>query len=260
MASTPDRPATISALIVAKDEAHHLADCLASLAWADETIVVVDAASTDATEAVARRYATRVVVRPFDDFATQRNTALSLATGDWVLAVDADERATPALAAEIRRAISTADNPCVGYRVPIRSVVLGRSFRYSGTQHDRPLRLFRRALGHWVGTVHETVDLLGPTDLLQAHLTHRTIPDMATFLRKIDHYTTLEARQFHQSGARFRPIDVTIRPAWVFAKLYLGKQGFRDGLEGLAFCALSGLSVAVRHWKHRELIRAGGAS
>ena len=181
-------------------------------------------------------------------------------SGDWVFAVDADERATPDLAAEVRRRLAADPEIISGYRVPIRSVVLGRSFRFSGTQHDRPLRLFRRAAGRWVGTVHETVDLAGRVDELANHLTHRTIPDMATFLRKIDHYTTLEARQFHQSGAAFRPIDVTIRPAWVFAKLYLGKQGFRDGLEGLAFCALSGLSVAVRHWKHRELIRSDATS
>ena len=95
MVETKPSRATVSALIVAKDEADHLADCLASLAWADETIVVVDAASTDATEAIARRHATRVLVRPFDDFANQRNAALGLASGIWVLAVDADERSTP---------------------------------------------------------------------------------------------------------------------------------------------------------------------
>ncbi len=251
---------SVSALIVAKDEAHHLADCLSSLAWADETVVVVDAASTDGTEAVALRCASKVIVRPFDDFASQRNAALALASGDWVFAVDADERSTPALAEEVRRSIANDLGRCVGFRVPIRSVVLGRSFRFSGTQHDRPLRLFRRTSGRWVGTVHETVELSGRVEQLASFLTHRTLPDMATFLRKIDHYTTLEARQFHRDGTPFRPIDVTIRPAWVFAKLYFGKQGFRDGLEGLAFCALSGLSVAVRHWKHRELLRSGASS
>ena len=258
MLDQPTRSATISALVVARNEAGHLLDCLRSLAWADETIVVVDASSTDATEAIARRHASRVLVRPFDDFAGQRNSALALATGDWVFAVDADERATPDLAAEIRRRVGTKPGDPVGFRVPIRSIVLGRSFRYSGTQHDRPLRLFRRELGRWVGTVHETVDLAGPVEPLLNHLTHRTIPDMATFLQKIDQYTTLEARQFQASGVPFRAIDVTIRPAWVFAKLYLGKQGFRDGLEGLAFCAMSGLSVAIRHWKHRELLGRAG--
>jgi glycosyltransferase involved in cell wall biosynthesis len=253
----PNRPPRISALIVAKDEAENLPGCLESLAWADETIVVVDAASSDRTEALARRLASRVLVRTFDDFAGQRNAALALAEGDWVFAVDADERATPALAAEIRRTLADTSSAYSGYRIPIRSVVLGRSFGHSGTQHDRPLRLFRRDLGRWVGTVHETVDLEGTVGEMLGLLTHRTIPDMRTFLRKIDHYTTLEAIQLHGQGRAFRTIDLTIRPAWTFAKLYLGKQGFRDGLEGLAFCAMSGLSVAVRHWKLRELIAAG---
>lgn len=254
----PEPSPRISALVVARDEAENLPGCLESLAWADETVVVVDARSRDRTEAIAREMASKVAVRAFDDFARQRNAALGLASGEWVFAVDADERATPGLAAEVRRA--TAEAGPAGYRVPIRSVVLGRPFRFSGTQHDRPLRLFRRELGRWVGTVHETVDLDGPAGQIEAHLTHRTIPDMHTFLRKIDHYTTLEAIRFQREGRPFRPVDLTLRPFWTFAKLYLGKQGFRDGMEGLAFCALSGLSVAVRHWKHRELIRAGGPS
>jgi hypothetical protein len=251
-----ERSPRISALIVARDEAENLPGCLESLSWADETVVVVDAASRDRTEWVSRSMASKVIVRAFDDFARQRNAGLGLATGDWVFAVDADERATPELAAEIRLAISEPDPVHAGYRVPIRSVVLGRPFRFSGTQHDRPLRLFRREVGRWVGTVHETVDLRGSAGQLVGHLTHRTIPDMHTFLRKIDHYTTLEAIEFHREGRPFRSVDLTLRPLWTFAKLYLGKQGFRDGLEGLAFCALSGLSVAVRHWKHREMTRA----
>ena len=249
----PDRSGpTVSALIVARDEAANLADCLASLAWADERVVVVDAASRDETEAIARRMADKVAVRAFDDFASQRNASLAMASGDWVFAVDADERSTPELAAEIRR--SLGQTRMAGFRVPIRSVVLGRPFRYSGTQHDRPLRLFRRDRGRWVGEVHETVGLDGPAGELAGHLTHRTIPDMETFLRKIDRYTTLEAIRSHREGARFRPIDVTVRPVWTFAKLYLGKQGFRDGLEGLAFCALSG---PLRRRPALEAARAG---
>jgi glycosyltransferase involved in cell wall biosynthesis len=251
-----ERSPRLSALIVARDEAENLPGCLESLSWADESVVVVDAASLDRTERIARAMASKVIVREFDDFAHQRNAGLAIASGDWVFAVDADERATPELAAEIRDRISDPGSGHSGFRVPIRSVVLGRPFRFSGTQHDLPLRLFRRGRGRWVGTVHETVDLRGSAGQLEGHLTHRTIPDMHTFLRKIDHYTTLEAIKFHREGRPFRPVDLTLRPLWTFAKLYLGKQGFRDGLEGLAFCALSGLSVAVRHWKHRELIRS----
>jgi glycosyltransferase involved in cell wall biosynthesis len=249
----------ISALVLARDEAHNLADCLASLDWVDERVVVVDAASRDDTEAIARRLADRVAVRPFGDFAAQRNAALALATGDWVFAVDADERATPGLAAEVRDRTADPAGLHAGYRVPIRSVVLGRAFGYSGTQHDRPLRLFRRDAGHWVGAVHETVELEGTAGRLVNGLSHRTIPDMQTFLAKMDRYTTLEARRLAEEGRPCRLVDLTARPVWTFLKLYLGKQGFRDGLEGLAFCALSGVSVGVRHWKQREQLKERGA-
>ena len=248
--------ARISVLVLAKDEAENLPDCLASVAWADEVVVVVDSTSRDETEAIARRGASIVAVRSFADFAGQRNAALDLASGEWVFAIDADERATPELAAEVRRAISDPANPRQGFRVPIRSEILGRPFRASGTQHDRPLRLFRRGSGRWVGAVHETVDLQGTAGLLTCALQHRTIPDMRTFLYKINQYTTLEALKFEREGRAGRAGDLTLRPLWTFLKLYLGKQGFRDGPEGFAFCALSATSVAVRHWKHREIVRA----
>jgi glycosyltransferase involved in cell wall biosynthesis len=252
--------ARVSVLILAKNEAQNLPQCLETVRWADEVIVVVDRASRDETQAIAQRGADLVALRTFDDFANQRNAALALASGDWVFAVDADERATPELAAEVRRVTSDPRQRHGGFRVPIRSVILGRPFRYSGTQSDRPLRLFRRGAGRWVGAVHETVALSGSVGLLRNALQHRTIPDMQTFLRKLNEYTTLEAIRFEQERRVFRATDLAVRPAWTFLKLYVGKLGFRDGLEGLAFCTLSGLSVAVRHWKHRELIRSRRAS
>ncbi len=248
-------PPTLSALVLARDEAVNLPACLDALAWADERIVVVDPASLDDTEAIAGRLADLVLVRPFDDFAAQRNAGLDAATGDWVFAVDADERATPGLAAEIRAAIGHPGGP-TGFRVPIRSVILGRPFAHSGTQCDLPLRLFRRDRGRWVGRVHETVALDGPAGTLRSALRHETIPDMQTFLRKLDRYTSLEAAQMLDEGRPPCPSDLALRPAWTFLKLYLAKQGFRDGPEGFVFCALSGVSVGVRHWKHRELARS----
>jgi glycosyltransferase involved in cell wall biosynthesis len=250
------REPKITALIVAKNEAETLPVCLASLGWVHEVVVVVDAASKDITEKIARRRANKVEVRPFVDFATQRNAALALASGDWVFAIDADERVPPELAVEIRATLANPQRPFTGYRVPIRSTVLGRPFRYSGTQDDKPLRLFRRGAGKWIGEVHEIVQLRGTSGQLRHSLRHRTIPDMHTFLRKIDAYTTLEARRMHRRAVRPHLSDFTIRPLWTFAKLYLGKRGFRDGLEGFAFCALSAVSVAICQWKLRELIRA----
>jgi glycosyltransferase involved in cell wall biosynthesis len=245
----------VSVLIVAKDEAENLAECLESVSWAYQRVVVVDQASKDGTLDIAQLGADIVSVRTFEDFASQRNAALALASGDWVFAIDADERATPEFWDELRERIADLTQPCAGYRVPIRSVILGRPFRFSGTQHDRPLRLFRRGAGRWVGAVHETVDLAGEAGLLANPLQHRTLPDMNAFLRKINDYTTLESLKLEREGRPVRTGDLAIRPVWTFLKLYIGKQGFRDGPEGLAFCALSGVSVAVRSWKHRERVR-----
>lgn len=245
----------ISALIVARDEADNLPGCLDSLTWVDEIVIVVDAASRDATEVIARSRADRVAVRVFDDFAAQRNASLDLATGDWILAIDADERVTSELADSVRAAVRDSDSPHAGYRIPIRSVILGRRFTYSGTQNDRPLRLFRRDAGRWVGEVHETVALRGTVGQLVGWLDHCTIPNLSVFLKKIDHYTTLEARKLLNLGHRPRRFDGTLRPFWTFLKLYAFKQGFRDGAEGFLFCALSAVSTAVRQWKLRELVR-----
>lgn len=250
--------ARLSAVLIVRDEAHNLPECLASLAWVDECVVVVDPNSRDATLAVARERADLVVVRRFDDFASQRNAGLDAATGDWVLSIDADERSGPAQAAEIRAQLASASHD--GYRVPIHSEILGRPFRFSGTQLDRPIRLFRRDRARWAGAVHEVVSGLDRIGDIEAPLSHRTLPDMTTFLRKLDRYTTLEATQMAERGLPARRADLLVRPLWTFAKLYLGRQGFRDGVEGLLFCALSGVSVAVRSWKHREILRSGGLS
>ena len=178
-----------------------------------------------------------------------------------MLSIDADERATPALAEEVRRVIGQTTNRERGYRVPIRSVILGRRVGYSGTQHDLPLRLFRRDCGRWSGAGacrrSSSTDLPGT---LENALGHHTLPNVQAFLGKLDHYTTLEARRALEERHRFRTSDVTLRPVWTFLKLYLFKQGFRDGVEGFLFCALSGVSVAVRAWKVRELLAQGRVS
>jgi glycosyltransferase involved in cell wall biosynthesis len=250
----------LSVLVVAKNEAHNLAGCLASASWADERIVVVDPASRDATLDTARREADIAVVRIFDNFANQRNAALALASGDWVLSIDADERATPALEVEIRRVIADPATSERGFRIPIRSEILGREFGFSGTQCDLPLRLFRRDSGHWVGLVHETVELDGSIGTLRNELRHKTLPTISVFLNKVNEYTTLEAQGLASSRRRYRASDLALRPFWTFLKLYVFKQGFRDGVEGFMFCAISGVSAAVRAWKHRELTLARRAS
>ncbi len=247
----------LAVVMIVRDEQEHLPACLDSVAWADERVIVIDAASRDRSEAIARDRAETVVVRPFDDFAAQRNHGLDLANADWILALDADERITHALASEIRRVITEAPTETLGYRIPIRSVILGRRFTHSGTQNDRPIRLFRRGTTRWYGAVHETPDLRDDQlGRLRQPIEHQTLPDLETCLSKLNRYTSLGAENDQRRGHRHRlAIDLMVRPPWTFFKLFILRQGFRDGLEGTMFCLLSSLGVLFQHWKHRERLR-----
>jgi len=250
----------LTVLIAARNEEKNLPGCLESVGFADERVVVVDARSGDRTLEIAQDLADVVFTRSFDSFAGQRNAALERASGDWILSIDADERVTPELAEEIGGRVLDARSADVGFRIPIRSEILGRPFGHSGTQMDLPLRLFRRGRGRWEGRVHETVAIEGPVGRMVHPLEHRTLPDVRVFLNKIEHYTSLEARDLYQAGSRYRTSDLTLGPLLTFLRLYIYRQGFRDGVEGLMFCALSGVSVAVRTWKLRELAFAGRAT
>jgi glycosyltransferase involved in cell wall biosynthesis len=252
-----DRP-TITAAVITLNEERNLRRLLPALAWADQ-IVVVDGGSCDATVRVARRYGCRVAQRPLDTFARQRNYALALATGDWVFSIDADERPTPQLVAEIRRRIAPAR--AVAFRVPIRSWVFGRRLRRSGTQDDCPLRLSRRDAARWEGDVHEVLRVSGRVGRLHHWLTHETTPDLETFLAKMHCYARLEASSRTAAGRRPHWRDLWIAPAREVFRRLIYKQGLLDGPAGWAFCGLSGLSEWVLAREHHPVLaaRAHGA-
>jgi len=241
---------TLAAAIITRNEASNLRELLPRLDWVDQ-IVVVDGGSVDQTVAVAQGHGCRVESREFDDFAQQRNRALTLVETDWVLSIDADERPSARLPGEIRRRISGA--PMAGYRVPIRSVIFGRPLRRSGTQDDRPVRLVRRDAARWVGAVHETLQVAGRVGQLDAWLDHRTQSDLDEFLTKMHRYTTLEARARVAAGREPRRRDRWWAPLRETLRRLLYKQGFLDGPAGWAFCLLSGLYEYVLTEKHRQL-------
>ena len=251
----------ITAAIIARDEERNLAELLPRLAAVDE-IVVVDGGSADGTLDVAIACGCRVDSRPFDNFANQRNHACRLATGDWILSIDADERPTPRLLDEIRRVTAASDR--AAYRVPIRSTIFGRPVRYGGTQDDRPLRLFRRGRACWRGNVHEVLQTDGPTGLLESWLEHRTLPDLAAFLAKVHRYTALEARARVRAGQPPGPCDAFWAPVREVFRRLVWKWGLLDGPAGWAFCLLSGLSewlLAMRHrhgWHDRAAAERAG--
>lgn len=239
---------TVTVAIIALDEESHLSRLLPQLAWADE-LVVVDGGSRDRSVEIARHAGAEVVERRFDCFAAQRNAALDAARGEWIFFIDADERPTPSLVAEIRRRIAV--DAVNGFRVPIRSTIFGRRFRFSGTQNDAPLRLMRRGAGRWGGAVHERFEISGGVGRLAAHLEHYTLPNIAAFHRKMDRYTTLEAEARLARGVPPSACDLWLRPALEVFRRLIWKQGWLDGPEGWRFCFLSGLSEFTLARKHR---------
>lgn len=244
---------SITAAIIALNEERNLAELLPSLGWADE-IVVVDGDSTDNTISVAESFGCRVLNRPFRDFAAQRNAAIDLASGQWVFSIDADERPTAALGSEIRRRVR--ESRFSAFRVPIRSTILGRHFRASGTQKDRPIRLFRKDAAQWTGDVHEILRVQGRVGSLNHWLEHRTLDDLHVFFAKIRRYTDLEARARIARGHRPRPGDRWLAPAREVFRRLVWNYGVVDGPAGWTFCLLSGLSEWVLAERHRELWQA----
>ena len=240
---------TISAVLITLNEERNLPGLLARLDWVDE-IVVVDGGSRDDTFRIARRHGCHVVTRCFDSFARQRNFALQLAAGQWILSIDADERPTPQLAEEIRRRI--AQSRYSAFRLPIRSTIFGRPLRYCGTQDDCPIRLFRRAHAQWSGDVHEVLRVNGRIGRLRHWLQHTTLPHRAAFLAKMRHYTNLEAAARVAAGCRGAWWQRWLAPPREVFRRLIWKQGLLDGPAGWAFCLLSGYSEWVLAQKQRR--------
>ena len=245
-----NQPPTVTVALITKNEAPNLRELLPQLDWADQ-IVVVDSGSKDETVQVAQANGCHTVIHPFDTFARQRNRALDLSRGAWVLSLDADERPTPRFVSEMRRA--TRRDRYAAYRVPIRSEILGRPVRRGGTQDDRPLRFFRRTSARWIGDVHEVLEVDGPVSELTGWLEHRTLPTYAAFLEKIDRYTALEAAARVRQGQRPQLCDSFVGPAREVFRRLIYKLGLLDGPAGWQFALLSGYSEWILARRHRRL-------
>lgn len=234
----------VSAVVLTLNAERHIGACLAGLAWADERLLL-DSLSRDRTVELAAAAGARVAERAFDDYARQRQAALALVTGDWVLFVDADERVSAGLAAEVRDAAARNDG-LVGYWIARRNYIWGRWIQGGGWWPDPQLRLLRRdrAAYELDRPVHELVQLDGPVGTLRNALVHYNYETVGQFLRKQRSYARLDAGARAARGERAtvrKLITQPLRRAW-WRHCELG--GSRDGLHGLALAALSGLSEA----------------
>jgi glycosyltransferase involved in cell wall biosynthesis len=242
----------LSVTVITKNEAADIGDALASVAFADE-IIVVDSHSTDDTVAIARRHTGRVVVRDWPGYIDQKNYAASIASNDWILSLDADERVTPALAAEIKALLAGAPSRAA-YRIPRVTFHLGRWIRTTDWYPDYQLRLYDRRAAEWTGRyVHEAVTVRGEVGQLRGELQHYAYRDIADHLETIDRYTTYAAKQMYESGRRAGLVQVAGHPPLAFLRNYIARGGVRDGAVGFIVSALNAYYVFLKFAKLWEL-------
>ena len=234
----PSRP-RLSACIVAMDEEDRIGECLDSLAFCDE-VVVVDSHSKDRTRELAAERGARVIERDWPGHVAQKEFAIRAASHDWVLCVDADERISPGLREEILALRDAGFPGSSGWRMPRLSSYLGRYLRRGAWYPDHQLRLFDRRRGRWGGhDPHDRVETDGPVGMCRSDLLHHPYRDLSEHLRTIDRYTTIMAEGLYARGVRASPADLCLRPATRFVRSYVLKLGFLEGWRGFLQASLA---------------------
>ena len=248
---------TLSVIIITKNEQSRIGDCIKSVQGFAHEIIVVDSSSTDQTVEIARSLGAKVTTTSnWEGFGIQKNKALSLATGEWVFSVDADERPSNELVQEIHALLSsTPSSTC--YLIERRSWYCGKLIKYSGWQNDKILRLFKRGFATFTNDpVHERLELLSPSKpaQLKGILDHYRFEDFDQVLDKVNRYSTLWAQSQHSKGRKSSPSKALLHALSSFLKTYLLKLGFLDGLHGLAL-AISNAEGA--YYKYIKLWHLG---
>jgi glycosyltransferase involved in cell wall biosynthesis len=225
---------TLSVIIITRNEQANLDACLSSVCEIADEIVVVDSFSTDDTLSIAKSYKA-VISSPADwlGFGTQKNRALDLATKDWVLSIDADERLTQELRDEIKSVLANPLSDC--YAIPRRSYYCGRLINYSGWNPDFVIRLFKLGTARFSDhLVHERVLTTSPVSKFNSPMLHYSVNNFSQVLNKIDRYSTDSAQQAFLAGKRSSVLNAILHGLWAFIRTYFFKLGFLDGAHGLA--------------------------
>lgn len=244
----------LSVTIITLNEAEHIGAAIDSVRWADE-IIVVDAGSTDKTADIARGKGVRFETRPWQGYADQKNFAASLASHDWILSLDADERVPAALATEIASKLAASPDGH-GYRIPRVTFHLGRWIRTTDFYPDYQTRLYDRRHARWQGRlVHESVQVDGRRGQLRNEIEHYSFRDLSDQLDRINHYSTLSARQMHEAGARSSAWHMMVHPPAAFLRNYLLRRGFMDGTVGLTISLVNSYGVFLKFAKLWEIQR-----
>lgn len=252
MTASDNAQPLLSVIIITKNESRHIGACLDSVAFADE-IVVLDSGSADDTCDIARARGAKVHVSPdWPGFGPQKNRALDLATGQWVLSIDADERVTPELAAEIQRVIAAPDRDA--YLVARLSEFCGRQMRHTGWWPDHVLRLFRRGKARFTDVaVHEKLVPEGEPGTLAGHFLHYPYENIAALLQKVNRYSSDAAEMMYRRGKRTTVLGALGHGFWTFVRSYVIRRGFLDGRQGLIVSCAGATGSFFRYCKLIEL-------
>ncbi len=243
----------ISACVLAFNEEKKIGQCLKSLTWCDE-LIVLDSFSTDRTVEICRQYTDKVYQRQWLGYVGQRNTVREFAQHPWVLFMDSDEEMSPALQAEILAAMDSSNSRIVGYEFPRQVFYLGRWIRHGEWYPDVKLRLFKKDFGRTEGQEpHDKVVVRGPIKRLKNPIWHYTYDDLADHINTLNRFSTITAQQRFVQGRRFHWSEMIIHPVARFFKGYILKQGFRDGKHGLTIALMSSYGAFLKYAKQWEL-------
>lgn len=250
------RPLTV--IVPTYNEEATLRDCLESVRFADE-ILVVDSFSTDRTLDIARDFGARILQHEYVYSARQKNWAIPQAAHEWVLLVDSDERVTPGLRDEILELLR--DGPRHdGYWILRANHFLGKRIRHCGWGTDKVIRLFRRDLSRYEDReVHAEIDLPGTLPVLRHTLEHHSFRSFGQYFRKLQLYSEWGAAQLYKEGRRAGSLTLLFRPPTRFVKMYLVRGGFLDGLHGLVLSMLGAFTVYLKYARLWEMQILEGA-
>lgn len=246
--------ANLSVVIITKNEERNIAECLKSVSFASE-IIVLDTGSTDRTVEIALEHGARVEHASWEGFGLAKGRALNYATREWALSLDADERVSAELVLEIRQA--TAQNAIDGFEIPRLTNFVGRWIKHSGWYPDYVLRLFKRERARFSpAQVHEQVILSGPSARLKHPLLHYSYRSIEDYISRMNRYTSLAARELFEKGERYSMWQPLFKPPAILFKRYIMKLGFLDGWAGAEIAILSAVYVFLKYTKLRQLERA----
>jgi len=245
----------LTVLTLVPNAGDRLPRCLESVAWADDLFCVVDPKTTDGSDDVARRYTDHVLPHEYVNAAAQRNWALPQITTEWTLVLDADEWVSEGLAERIRAVINDPAGED-GYDVRRLSYFFGKPIHHCGWHRDYNLRLFRTRKGRYLDKrVHSRVVVEGPVGRIDEPMYHDTYRNFDEYFATFQRFTTWGAQDLYDVGRRARLSDLTLRPMLRFIKMYVIRQGFRDGYRGAVLCGLGAFSVFTKYAKLWDLGR-----